>query len=290
MFNRRNTFCWFIVVIIFSFIVFTCGVVTDSWGEVLRGKVAHEKYLYPVVRVSTGYAGGSGTLVYSKGKVDKYSTYVLTNYHVIAEAVRITDEWDSTLKKKIPIERRSVVYVEIFKYRNLSVPVGTMKLEAEIVIYNRQEDMALLKLNYDEWIRYVAFLNNSNYVVMDEAVAVGCSMGLPPLVSVGVITRLNYLDNSLPYDMSSAQIIFGNSGGAMFNAVGDFIGIPSMVAMQGWSSAIPHMGLFIPWKRVAIWLESEHYDFIYNKEKIEEESLRIRGIEIEAKINGGKQK
>ena len=264
--------------IIFCFIfILTCTVVSvnKSYAEILRGFEAHKAYIYPVVRISTHYGTGSGTLVYSKTENDddSYSTYVLTNYHVIESAISITEDWDSNLKRNVTHERRSIVYVEIFKYRDVSVPVGTMKIESDIIIYNKLEDMALLKIRYDESIEYIAKLAPSEpeYMVMDRSIAVGCSLGWPTLPAVGEITRLRYQIQSLPYDMSSAQIIFGNSGGAMFLEDGTFIGIPSRVAMAGWSGAITHMGLFIPAFRIYKWLETEHYDFIYKPDLIEKE-------------------
>lgn len=261
----------------------------------MTGIEAHEKYIYPVVRVSHGRWGGSGTIIYSKIDTEqnwKYSTYILTNHHVISGAITIEEKWDSDLAKEIKKEKRSIVYVEIFKYRNLSTPVGTLKVEADIVLYNEDEDMALIKLRAEEQAQYVAKLMGGGpdagldiaYNVMDETVAVGCSLGWPPLPTTGVITRKDYQVDSLPFDMSSSQIIYGNSGGAMFLAeTGELIGIPSLVAVIGWGTPIVHMGLFIGIERIYKWLEKEHYDFIYDLSKNEKDCLELREKEIEAK-------
>ena len=254
----------------------------------MTGKEAHEKYIYPVVRVTHGMYGGSGTIVYSKLNTTenwKYSTYVLTNHHVIDSAIRIEKKWDSDLAKEVKKEKRSIVYVEMFKYRDLSTPVGTLKVEAEIVLYNEDEDTALIKLRSEEKVPYIAdLLIDATYNVMDETVAVGCSLGFPPLPTVGHITRKDVQLDSLPFDMSSSQIIYGNSGGAMFLAeTGELIGIPSKGIVIGWSTPITHMGLFIPIKRIFNWLETEHYDFIYDTSKNEKECLELREKEIEAK-------
>jgi len=260
----------------------------------LTGLEAHEKYLYPVVRVSCGSSSGSGTIIYS-GMVEseKYSTYILTNHHVIAGAIRIADEWDSDLGKEIKKEIRSIVYVEVFKYRNLSTPVGTMKLEADVVIYNKTEDMAIVKIRLDDKMKYIATLpakdKTEEYRVADESIASGCSLGWPPLLSKGLITRIGLQAKSLPFDMSSAQIIFGNSGGAMFTADGTLIGVPSMIASMGWSGVVSHMGLFIPIKRIYEWLEKEHYDFIYDPAKDEKTCLEAREKEIEEKKKAAKE-
>ena len=254
----------------------------------MTGIKAHEKYIYPVVRVSHGPWGGSGTVIYSKQDTKenwKYSTYVLTHHHVIAQAIKIEEKWDTDLQKNVKKEKRAIVYVELFRYRDLSTPVGTLKVEADIVLYNADEDMALIKLRAEEQAQYVASLfTGDGYNVMDETVAVGCSLGFPPLPTVGHITRLNFQLDSLPFDMSSSQIIYGNSGGAMFLAeTGELIGIPSMLAVIGWNTPITHMGLFIPIERIFDWLTEEHYDFIYDDSKNEKECLELRKKEIEAK-------
>ena len=68
---------------------------------------------------------------------------------------------------------------------------------------------------------------------------------------------------------SGRQIIFGNSGGAMYLANGTWIGVPSMVAVTGWFVSIPitHMGLFISYSRVYDWLNKEGYGFVYGNAK-----------------------
>jgi S1-C subfamily serine protease len=277
-----------IILILIAFFIFFSHVTITA--EVLRGREGHEKYLYPTVRVTTGYAAGSGTIVYSK-IIDEekkcFSTYILTNYHVICGAISIIKEWNPDLQQELPIEKRSIVHVEIFKYKNLSTPVGTMKLVGDIVVYNKLEDMALIKLRYDGTIEHVATLlskaESSLYRVMDEAVAVGCSLGWPPLVSYGIITRKGYQIDSLPYDMSSAQIIFGNSGGGVYTKDGKFIGIPSKVAAVGWSAVVPHMGLFIPVARIYDWMEREFYDFIYDSNRDENTRIKEREKEIKRK-------
>jgi len=256
----------------------------------MTGLEAHEKYIYPIVRVSTDMGTGSGSIIYSTLNTNnKYSTYILTNYHVISDAVSISEEWDSDLAKKVQREKRAIVYVELFKYRDISTPIGTLRVEADIVIYNKDGDMALLKLRTEEEAPYVTTLYGPSKEpqVMDESVAVGCSLGFPPVPSVGVITRLNFQIDSLPFHMSCSQIIYGNSGGAIFLAkTGELIGIPSMVPIVGWGTPISHMGLFIPISRVYSWLSEQHYDFLYDKSKSEAECLDNRKEDIKDRKNG----
>jgi len=275
---KSKIFVGFMVVLITIFLSHT------TVFSALTGLLAHEKYIYPVVRITDSSSrGGSGTVIYSKDK----STYVLTNHHVIAASIKIEDEWDRDLQKNVKKEKLSVMYVEIFKYKNISIPIGALKVEADIVAYNRVEDMALLKLRSEEPYKYVADLYPRNKLndihVMDETVAVGCSLLLPPLPTVGVITRQNHTVDSYMYNMSSSQLIYGNSGGAMFLVNGDFIGIPSMVNVTGWGVPITHMGYFIPIRRIYNWLEKEHFEFIWDTTKTESDCMVERKKEIEKK-------
>jgi len=262
-----------------------------AWGgSLMKGKDAHEKYLYPIVRVTTDVSGGSGTIIFSKEVDGKFSTYILTNHHVISEAIKIEEKWDSNLGKNIKAERRSIVYVEIFKYKDLGTPVGTMKVESDLVLYNEMNDVAILKLRLTEPMPHVAIIPTKNklndYNLFDETVAVGCSLGFPPVATPGIITRKDFQIDSLPYHMSTSQIIYGNSGGAMFLAEsGQLMGIPSRVPVVGWGTPITHMGLFIPMDRIYKWLEEENYDFIFDTTKTEKECLKLR----EEKIKKSKE-
>ncbi|MBU2346570.1 MAG: trypsin-like peptidase domain-containing protein [Gammaproteobacteria bacterium] len=250
-----------------------------GWAELLN-PVAHEKMVYPVVRVTTHQGGGSGTVIYSKpNTAGHYSTYVLTNHHVIQAAVRIDEVWDTKKQKKVKKEKRSIVYVEVFQYRNISNPIGTLKLEADITCYDEMGDMALLKLRSETPVAHVATLRAREAVdtihVLDETVAVGCSLLWPPLPTTGILTRQGFQVDSLPYHMSSAQIIYGNSGGAMFLAeTGELIGIPSMVAVIGWGSPVTHMGLFIPVSRIYEWLDEDGYSFLWDPAITEDDALK----------------
>lgn len=276
-----------ITVLVTSALVTSTLVTSAGLAEVLKKELGHLRYLYPVVRVTSGNSTGSGTVIYSKeNESGKYSTYVLTNYHVIASSIRIATEWDSNLKKDVKIEKRSIVYVELFKYRELSIPIGTLKVEADVVIYSKDEDTALLKLRLEDQVNHVAKLypneNFDDINIFDETVAVGCSLAWPPLPTVGYITRKGFIIDSLEFWMSSSQIIYGNSGGAMFLAdTGELIGIPSRVALAGWSTPITHMGLFIPIYRVYNWLGEEYYSFIWDSAKTEKKCLELRELELE---------
>ena len=265
-------------------IVFLFASVTYAW---MTGKAGHEKYLYPVVRIEAGQGIGSGTIIYSElNKEGTYSTYVLTNHHVIAEAIEITDEWNTDSGKNEKVERRRHVFVEMFKYRNMSESIGALKVKADIVIYSdykKSEDMALLKLRTEDKAAFIVKLlpkdKVDSYHDFDPVVAVGCSRGFNPMPSEGLISFRKLSYKTFDFDMATAQIAAGNSGGAMFLAeTAELIGIPSMVVLSGnfYGGAIEHMGIFIPIKRVYAFLEREDYSFLVDPTVTEEEGLAAR--------------
>lgn len=240
-------------------------------------KEKHEQMLYTVVRVRTKRAAGSGTVVWSgveKGK-KVHHTYILTNHHVIAGAITVKKVWDAQAGRDIKKESRSTVIVEFFKYNNYSKNVGVHAVQADILTYDARGDMALLETREKESpANFVATLfpvsKLSEVKIYDELHAVGASLGHPPISTKGMLNFMDDEIDDLNYWMSSAQIIFGNSGGAMFRWSDirrryEWLGIPSRISMQGWSTPITHMGYFIPIPRVKAFLESNRYRFIISK-------------------------
>ena len=57
--------------------------------------------LLPSVRVRSGKALGSGTVIYSQEDGDSRSTYVLTNQHVVDDLIRADKRWSALLKREI---------------------------------------------------------------------------------------------------------------------------------------------------------------------------------------------
>jgi serine protease Do len=151
---------------------------------------------------------GSGVIVDSKG-------YVLTNYHVVAEAdkltVRLFDgrELQGTIQGTDPKTDLAVVHVEA-----KDLPVATLG----------DSD----KLQVGEW-----------------AIAIGSPFGLEETVTVGVISAKGrtglgtgtYED----FIQTDASINPGNSGGPLVNIDGEVVGINAMIIQpgQGIGFAIP---------------------------------------------------
>lgn len=230
-------------------------------------KKLHAEVLYSQVRVKTAKAGGSGTILRSKEK----STYVLTCHHVIEEALSVKKDWDSRLGKERKREFRQLVKVEFFDWEN--VPHGSRPLnysaDAEIVAYDKDHDMALLKLRTLKPVEYVAAIMGKESFgelqIGAPVVACGAALLHDPVLTTGILTHMGDEIDYKDYYMSNAQIIFGNSGGAMFadTARGyEFIGVPSRIDIAGWGSPVTHLGYFSPITRVYEFLEEQVFGFL----------------------------
>ena len=245
----------------------------------------HHHMIYPVVRVRTAKAGGSGTIIYSKMHDDEGITFVLTNFHVVEDAISFDDKWDGLAGRDVKTEIRAPVNVELFKYRHMSWEEGVHTVQADIVAWDATFDLALLQLRSSEVQPFVGNLYPRDLVkdlrIGMETLTVGCSLGHKPIPSqVGLITSLDESIENQRWWMTSSPGIFGNSGGACFH-VGrlELLGIPSRIAVTiiGWGgSAVTWLCYLIPVTRIYGWLEEMCYDFIFDTGKTYDGCRKLR--------------
>ena len=140
---------------------------------------------------------GSGFIIDKAG-------YVVTNYHVIAEAAEVT-----------------------VKLHNGA------SMKAKIIGVDRATDIALLKINSKKPLSFARFGDSDNARVGDWVIAVGNPFGLGNTVTTGIvsangrdISSEGIVDNFIQTD---AAINRGNSGGPMFNVKGEVIGINTQI-------------------------------------------------------------
>lgn len=250
----------------------------------------HQEMLYPTVRLRTEKAGGSGTIIYSKaipgqkGSDPDYETYILTNYHVVEEAIVFKKKWDPIAKRDRTIETRTTVQVEIFEYKHGSSIVGSSAFDADVMAWDKEHDLALVKLRAVKPFKFVAKLfptgKEDEIKLFSPCVAVGCSLGHSPIPSKGMLTGKNDELENKSYWMSSAQIIFGNSGGSMYlSDTHELIGVPARISgyMAGFNlDIVTHMGLFVPITRVYEFLQEQMYQFVYDSKVSSKDCERMR--------------
>jgi S1-C subfamily serine protease len=230
----------------------------------------HREMLNTAVRIDTS---GSGTVIYSENhgteKEKKYETYILTNYHVIAESIRIREIWSPQKSKKVKRETRSPVTAFWFDYIRCARSVGTRGKIADIVAHDEQRDLALLHLrDYERGVAPVAFLLPQDEVpkLGQRVWAVGAGLGFPPFMTSGEMAFSEQIINGYRYQLATSPIIFGNSGGALFARSSErqryeMIGVPSRVSAAGFQ-AVTHMGWSIPTETVYKFLRENFHGFI----------------------------
>jgi len=251
----------------------------------------HVEMLWPCVRVRSNKAGGSGTVIYSKpDEKGVYHTYVLTCEHVIDDLIEIKKGWDPIAKVERRMEFLGKPSVQLFYYEHLSRCRGSSgEHRATIVAYDKEGDIALLELEKREKpIEYVAHLFPEDKIeeihVFDELYCVGAVMDHEPITTNGILSYMDEIIEGREYWMSTAQSIFGNSGGSVYRYSPErdryeFLGMPARitVAIFGFAAdAITHMGFFVPITRIYEFLKKNHYDFIYNPNKTYEQCLAER--------------
>ena len=160
---------------------------------------------------------GSGVIV--KYDADKKVAYILTNAHVVENAVRVTVKINREISKK-----------------------------AEIVGIDKKTDVAVIKINTEgikDIEKRVAKLGDSDKLRVGQLViAIGNPLGLERTVTVGVISALRRSIGVTQYEnfiQTDAAINPGNSGGPLVNTDGEVIGINTAIIAnaQGLGFAIP---------------------------------------------------
>jgi len=272
----------------------------------------HNTVLYPVVRVRTRKAGGTGVVIYSNPlptvkdttrpvhrEGAKYETYLVTCHHVIEDAITWKEKWSDIAKRNIKVESKELVTVEVFEYEELSRCIGGTTYKGEIVTWNKEKDLAILKLRTAKRFVNVAKLyprGKADEIKLGESmIACGCSLGHEPLFTFGNLSAKHDMIDNEEYWMTTANTVFGNSGGPVFllkskQYLGNSARI-SGVRMGFGFDVITWMGFFIPIDSIYDFFDQKYLQFLYDpsttskkcealrkaKEKEEEKKLLVPG-------------
>jgi len=248
----------------------------------------HAYCLYPAVRVKSGKTMGSGTVVYvepAPGEEGLYDIYVLTNEHVVDDLIKVEKRWSSLLKREIPTDVTGQPDVEFFTYAYRSRTVGAAAYQSEIVAYDKDEDLALLRIRSPYKHEYTARLVPEEEIkqlwAFEEVWNVGCGMGAKPVITRGYLSSFGWDIDNRDYMLISAASYFGNSGGATFlERTGWMIGIPARIAVAnlGFSpDVVTHLGFSISPARIYDFLRAQVFDFIIDPDKTSQQCEEERG-------------
>ena len=223
----------------------------------------------------TEKAGGSGLIVYSKpSPIDQniFETYVVTCHHVVEDAIQFVSKWSSIAQRNVTVEDRQPVFVEIFKYEKLSRCVGSISLNADIVAWDKNLDIAVLKIRCEDEFKHVAKLypksKEDDIKLGRPLVTCGCSLGHEPIFTLGNIVAKHDIIENKEYWMSTANSIFGNSGGAVFLAdTYEYIGITARITtlQLGFGiDVVTWMGFLVPIPSIYRFFDDNFLMFIYD--------------------------
>ena len=239
-------------------------------------KLIHKEVLYPVVRIRTEKAGGSGLIVYSRPTPENpevFETFIITCHHVIEDAIKFIQRWSSIASRNVMIEDRQTVSVEVFKYEKLSRCVGSTTLNADIIAWDKILDIAVLKIKCEDEFKHVAKLypkgKEEDVKLGRSLVTCGCSLGHEPIFTFGSLVAKHDIIENKEYWMSTANSIFGNSGGAVFlKGTHEYVGITARITtlQLGFGvDVITWMGFFVPISSIYGFFDDNFLMFIYNK-------------------------
>lgn len=175
---------------------------------------AAKAYAPSVVLVKTSAGLGSGFFLNKQG-------YLLTNFHVIQG-------------------EKHIAVTQFLKEGNVLRRV--VHKEVEIVAVAPFHDLAVLRLKtFDTEITPVFFAPQEELEIGETVFAIGNPLGLERTVTEGVISQTHRNFGGILYLQIDAPVNPGNSGGPLFNARGQVVGIINMgvPTMEGLNFAIP---------------------------------------------------
>jgi len=152
---------------------------------------------------------GSGVIISSDG-------YIVTNNHVVAKA----DQLQVTLN-------------------------NNKTYDAELIGADPNTDIALLKIETEGKLPYLAFGDSDNTKIGEWVLAVGNPFNLTSTVTAGIVSaKARDLGRNQSFIQTDAAVNPGNSGGALVNTNGDLVGINTAISSQtgsyvGYSFAVP---------------------------------------------------
>lgn len=170
------------------------------------------------------FGNGNGTRKYEQvgtgsGVIISTDGYIVTNNHVIANA----NELEITLNNR-------------------------KKYKAELIGADKDNDIALLKIDADVDLPSIPFANSDNLKIGEWVLAVGNPYNLTSTVTAGIVSAKGRdLEGNTSIDsfiQTDAAVNPGNSGGALVNTRGELVGINTAISSRtgsfiGYSFAVP---------------------------------------------------
>jgi S1-C subfamily serine protease len=202
------------------------GITQDNSGNLLIKDIA-KRVLPTVVSIAVTSTSGSGTGSGSVIRSDSSKSFIVTNNHVIDDAVnggKVTVEFQDGTELDATIKGRDIAY-----------------------------DIAVLQINKGN-LPTIEIGDSSKVVIGELSVAFGSPLGLSNTVTSGIVSSLNRpvltgtTDRASYIDaiQTDAAINPGNSGGPLVDGQGRIIGVNSAIASTGSTAGNIGLGFSIP--------------------------------------------
>jgi S1-C subfamily serine protease len=219
-----------------------------------------QEMLNPTVMVAVQHQLGSGTVIHSADD----GTFVLTNHHVIDEALDARDG--------------SRLVVVIFW---LMGPDGDTvyrsKQDADVVAWDGPRDLALLRIR-DKSFRTPAVAAvapvGAKLLAGEDVYVAGAGMGHRVFLTQGLLSVVEDQVANNPALLTSSPVVNGNSGGSLWHRRDDghyeMIGVPEAIATELIDSpfkeairaGVPTMSFAIPLVTIRSFLSASGYAFL----------------------------
>ena len=244
--------------------------ISDFSFEQERFEHVTSKVLLPVVKIAIkepDKANGTGILIADLIKNEIHTTYILTAAHVALNAIDDQEINEITLKgKKHPI------YITVYQYDTNGTVHSFLTLKASIVIIDQDKDLALLKILPHKYNFSIAKLKDKNKSLQmgDQTIAVGCGLGLDPLISYGNFNGYLYDGDGNLKGTQNAPVTFGNSGGPLYDGfTQEVAGINvSLAGIGATFITIPqnHISFFVPHTTIWEFVEKRGFGYIFTND------------------------
>ena len=206
----------------------------------------------------------SGTLISLQYRL------ILTNYHCVESNIRNVEKdeaGDDGVVEKVKREKREPIPVMQRHFSGFS-EVGATNYVTEIVGYDKINDIALLEIKQEKlpFVNAAPLLPDGDTLMRGERTyTVGNPMMLEATVVSGEISSLSRQmkvegGDKRDFIQFSGGVFGGNSGGALYNAKGQLIGIPA-----AGSPVATFIGLAIPIQSIKFFLKENCYASIWDR-------------------------
>lgn len=224
----------FIIPLVIMFLMSCCH--TYQKGGAVRPEYRNIYYSSVTIVARDIKGGGSGTIIWSK-KGEKMK--ILTAAHVVVD---LRGKW---LEMVLTTD-----YDKDFQIQASLAYSNKLKV-LKVVKVDKEDDLAILEGVEDE-VADGAYVKVSNDFpnIGDPIWVIGSPLMEEGTLTTGVISNMNRADPQRKLYRISAPIFFGNSGGGVFNANMELVGVANSIHIIVFMVTVPGAGYCVSLERI----------------------------------------